>query len=242
MIQEDHAVARADALSREALETELVLASRMRSLAHVHGVLAHDLKAPLNAMQLALDLLADSLANPDPSDGPAAVERRQRYIGILREEITRLDRALRALLEQKEPIASASEAFDLREVIQEIARLLLPPARRARVEMQLDLPGVAMMVTGYRDRLKQALLGLALRGIDAMPGGGQLRIVSAAQGESVVVTVEDAGAVLQPGRLPDEACIGLYLARLVAESHGGELVSEGRPGEGARFRLSLPRG
>ena len=49
------------------LETDLVLASQMRSLAHVYRVLAHDLRAPLNSMQLAVDLLDDAGADPDPS-------------------------------------------------------------------------------------------------------------------------------------------------------------------------------
>jgi signal transduction histidine kinase len=236
MIQEDHAIDRLDALSREALETELVLASQMRSLAHVYGVLAHDLKAPLNAMQLALDLLADSLADPGPPAEAAAGERRQRYLAILREELARLDRVLRAMLEQKEPIASAAASFDLREVIQEVARLLLRPARRQRVEVRLDLPA-AMTMTGYRERLKQALLDLALSGLEAMPEGGRLGIAAAAQGDSLVVTVEDTGA---GGR--SASGIGLYMARLVVESHGGEMVDEAQPGRGARFRVLLPRG
>jgi two-component system sensor histidine kinase HydH len=253
MIQEDHAIARLDALSREALETELVLASQMRSLAHVYGVLAHDLKAPLNAMQLALDLLADSLANPEPAEAPAAGERRERYLAILREELARLDRTLRAMLEQKEPIASVAGTFDLREVIPEIARLLLPPARRQRVEVQLDLPDDAVAVAGYRDRIKQALLNLALRGLEAMPDGGRLRMAAGVQGDMARVTVEDTGPGL-PAALLDKlypvhftghqsaSGIGLYMTRLVVESHGGELVEDSRPGEGARFRLSLPRG
>jgi signal transduction histidine kinase len=251
MIHEDHAIARLDALSREALETELVLASQMRSLAHVHGVLAHDLKAPLNAMQLALDLLADSLAESDPSGGPAAGERRRKYVAILREELARLDRLLRTMLEQKDPIAAVPEAFDLSDIIQEIARLLLPLARRQRVEVRLDLPDGHVTVAGYRDRLKQALLDLALRGLDAMPDGGRLTIAATARGNAAIVTVEDTG----PGDLPDElrhaqpapgektaSGIGLYMARLVVESHGGEILSEHRRGEGARFRVSLPRG
>jgi two-component system, NtrC family, sensor histidine kinase HydH len=239
-------------LSREVLETELVLASQMRSLAHVYGVLAHDLKAPLNAMQLALDLLGDSLANPEPPEGAAAGERRQRYLAILREELARLDRTLRAMLEQKEPVASVPGTCDLREIIQEISRVLLPLARRQRVEVRLDLPEGAVTATGYRDRLKQALLNLALRGLEAMPDGGRLGMSAAMQGDTVVVTVEDTGPGLPPALLDETfkarytsgksaSSIGLYTARLVVESHGGEIADEGRPGEGTRFRVSLPR-
>src|SRR6187402_1230454 len=97
------------------LETELVLASQMRSLAHVHRVLAHDLKAPLNSMQLSLELLADSIASDDAAVAPAAKDRRQRHVSILREELARLDRLLRDTLEPREPSVPAPATFDLRD-------------------------------------------------------------------------------------------------------------------------------
>jgi len=234
------------------LETDLVLASQMRSLAHVYRVLAHDLRAPLNSMQLAVDLLDDAGADPDQSRAsPALQERRRRHLAILREELGRLDRIVRTMLEQKEALGSASSAFDFRGVIQEIGRLLLPQARRQRVEMKLELPRDPVTVTGYRDRLKQALLNLAIRALEAMPEGGRLTMSAGIHGATAVVTVEDSGPGV-PAALLDEiyqihyttrksaSGIGLYMARLVVESHGGEIVEEGRPGEGARFRLTLP--
>jgi signal transduction histidine kinase len=232
------------------LETDLVLASQMRSLAHVYRVLAHDLKGPLNAMQLTLELLADSDAR-EPSPAAAGTrERRQRYLTILRDELGRLDRTLVAMLEQKEPLGSVSAPFDLREVIQEVRRVLLPQARRQRVELKTELPETALAVSGYRDRVKQALLNLALRGIEGMPDGGRLLISASADDATAVVTVQDSGPGLPAGLLDEiyqihyttrksASGIGLYMARLVAESHGGDLVEEGGP-EGSRFKLTLP--
>ena len=108
------------------LETDLVLASQMRSLAHVYRVLAHDLRSPLNSMQLAVDLLAEAFDDADPFRASSgSQERRRRHLAILREELARLDRIVRTMLEQRESLGSASGAFDLGEVIQEIGRLLL---------------------------------------------------------------------------------------------------------------------
>jgi signal transduction histidine kinase len=117
--------------------------------------------------------------------------------------------------------------------------------------MMLQLPPGPVTVAGYRDRLKQALLNLALRGLEAMPDGGHLAIGVATRGRSAVVTVQDSGPGLPAGLLDEifqihyttrksPSGIGLYMARLVVESHGGELTEEGEPGEGARFRLALP--
>lgn len=235
------------------LETDLVLASQMRSLAHVYRVLAHDLKAPLNSMQLTLELLADSIEHEPAPAAPASRERHHRHVAILREEIGRLDRILRTMLEQKEPLGSVAGPFDLGDIIQDIGRLLLPQARRQRVEMKLQLAPGGVTVSGYRDRLKQALLNLALRGLEAMPDGGRLTIGAAADGGTATVTVQDSGPGLPAGLLDEiyqlhyttrksASGIGLYMARLVVESHGGDIVDEVVPGGGTRFRLTLPVG
>jgi signal transduction histidine kinase len=80
-------------------------ASEMHPLVHVHRTLAHDLRGPLNSMRLALDLLADTIASPAAGD---AGRRPERYLAILQEEITRLDRILRALEQKGPPDATPS--------------------------------------------------------------------------------------------------------------------------------------
>ena len=95
------------------------------------------------------------------------------------------------------------------------------------------------------------LLNLALRGLEAMPDGGRLRIGAVVRGGRVVITVEDTGPGLPPALLDElyqvhftggksASGIGLYMARLVVESHGGEIVDEGGPGEGHQDLSRLP--
>jgi signal transduction histidine kinase len=233
------------------LETDLVLASQMRSLVHVYRVMAHDLKAPLNSIQLTLELLADSLSDEDPFTAPSGPrERRQRHVSILREELSRLNRALQSMLDPGDPLGTVLQAFDLREVAREIARLLTPQARRQRVEFELQLPDGEVKVTGYRDRLKQALINLALNGLDAMAGGGRLTM-GVARAETARIWVQDSGNGVPEGlveevyqshftREKSRAGVRLYVARLVIESHGGEMTVGSEPGRGTRFDLSLP--
>jgi two-component system NtrC family sensor kinase len=221
------------------LETELVLASQMRSLGHVHRVLAHDLKAPLNSMQLSLELLADSIASDDAAAAPAAKDRRQRHVSILREELARLDRLLRDTLEPREPSAPAPATFDLRDVMREIRRLLLPLARRHRVDLDIQVPDAALAVAGHGQRIRQALFNLAMRGVAALADGGRLTVELKPQGQLAVVTLQLDGA-----RVADSPTgaggLDLYVTRLVVESHGGKMVEELAPGAGTRFRLTLP--
>jgi signal transduction histidine kinase len=237
-----------DRRAADVLEMDLLLASQMRSVPHLYRVLAHDLKAPLNAMQLTLELLGD------PQLGPADTARepkRQRYLSVLREETRRLDRILQTMLGENEPIGSASRTFDFRDVVREIAGLLTPQARRQRVAMELELPEAPVEATGMRDRLKQAFLNIAINALEAMPAGGRLVLRVAMEGESVVLQCRDTGPGIAPEQLAEVyqlyyttkksgSGIGLYVARLVAESHGGEIRVESRPGQGATVTLSVP--
>jgi signal transduction histidine kinase len=170
---------------------------------------------------------------------------------VLREELERLDRSLVGLLAETTPAGSGREEFDVRATIQEIERLLLPQARLQHVALEAQLPGMAVRIAGQRDRLKQAILNIAINALDAMSEGGALEMILEALPEGAQVRISDTG----PG-IPEEAQgrifdmhyttkttgtgIGLYLARAIVEAHGGEISVENRPGRGSEFRLRLP--
>jgi signal transduction histidine kinase len=232
----------------DVLETDLLLASQMRSQTHLYGALAHDLRAPLNAMQITLELLADTLisggAGADTSD-------QQRYVAVLKEEVARLNRTLCTMLDHSIPLSAASQKFDLRAIVEEVAALLGTQAKRHRVDLQLRLPDREVKVIGHRDRLKQALINVAINGLEAMPGGGRLRIDMVVPDSTVNIIVRDDGPGIA-NELLDEiyqiyfttkksgSGMGLYVARLVLESHGGDIQVVNQPGSGACFTLTLP--
>ena len=238
-----------DSEAGEPLEIELLLASRMRSLVHVHRVLAHDLKAPLNAMQLTLELLGDATGYAGMPDGES---RRRRHLEVLREELVRLNRILETMLGHNEPLEWTPQIFDVREVIREVLVLLAPQARTQRVDFAIALPEAALWMSGYRDRVKQALLNIAINRLESMPDGGRLQIVLYGNETSAMMNIMDNGAPI-PDAVIDEiggmwvatkgstGGTGLYVARLVVEGHGGDMSIESSRARGTRFtvRLSL---
>jgi signal transduction histidine kinase len=239
----------------DVLETDLLLASQMRSLVHVYRLLAHDLKAPLNAMQLTAELLDDAPESGGAhSGGPGEArrsERRRHHVAVLKEELARLNRILQTMLDQKQPLTSVTRAFDLREIIRQIATLLTAQASRQSVELKIQLPDTATMMMGYHDRLKQALLNIAINGLEAMPHGGCLGIRLEVRDAAAAITIQDTGSGI-PDELLDEiyqiyfttkksgSGIGLYVARLVVESHGGEILVKSEQGSGTCFDILLP--
>jgi len=234
------------------LENDLLLASQMRAQNYLYGALIHDLRAPLNAMQLTVELLGGG-------EGGKAVARHgeelspERYLKVLREELARLNRTLRTVLDYGAPIDPEFKEFDLLAVVREIVSLLAPQATRLQAEIRLSLPSESViLVSGQRDRIKQALLNVAINGLEALPKSGGKLSIEVERGEGVVeVVVSDSGAGV-PDDLLDTiyqvyfttkkagSGLGLYVARLVLESHGGDIRVENIPGNGARFYLSLP--
>src|SRR5262249_2301368 len=92
----------------EALENELGLAIQMRGLVRFHMAFVHDLRAPLNAMVMNLELLKQTLRNGSDSDEPTR-ERQLRYMGVLKDEISRVDRQLSTLLTHSAPAGDTRE-------------------------------------------------------------------------------------------------------------------------------------
>jgi signal transduction histidine kinase len=235
-------------MALDALETDLLLASQLRALSRVYRAVTHDLKAPLNAMVLNLDRLQSALGR---GEGAAEAEKTQGYLDVLREELERLDRSLLALLADTTPAGSGREEFDVRATLQEIERLLLPQARLQHVALEAQLPGAAVRIAGQRDRLKQAILNVAINALESMSDGGALELILEALPDEAEVRIIDTGpgipAEVQP-RIFDihyttkttGTGIGLYLARCIVEAHGGEISVENRPGRGSEFRLRLP--
>jgi len=237
-----------DRVMLDALETDLLLASQLRALTRVYSAVTHDLKAPLNAMVLNLDLLQSALRR---GEGALEAEQSEEYLGVLREELERLDRSLLVLLAETTPAGRGREEFDARAVVEEIERLLLPQARLQHVALEARLPGTALRIAGQRDRLKQAILNVAINALEAMSDGGALELRLEALPEHAEVLIIDNGPGI-PENLRQRIFdmhfttktsgtgIGLYVARSIVEAHGGEISVGSAPGRGSEFRLRVP--
>jgi len=211
--------------------------------------LAHEIRNPLNAMNMNLQMLEEELtARPDSAD-PEHAE----LLESTKSEIKRLERLVNNFLAYARPARPRFESSDLNSVVREVMRLLGADFRQAGVELRADFEPLLPHVDTDVTQFKQALINLLVNARQVLPSGGTVTVRTRAgsHGE-VVVEVEDDG----PG-IPAEARerifevfyssrgggtgLGLPIARQIVERHGGTIALAGAEGQGTIFRIRLPR-
>ena len=230
------------------LESQLNYSEQMADFARITSGIAHEVKNPLNAMVIHLELLRAKLERISP-----LAEEARPQLDILTSEIKRLDRVVQTFLNFTRPPSVQLRPLNLNRLIEETLQLAAPEAEAhgAAIERAFDskLPDIA----GDGDLLKQALLNIIINGIQAMPRGGRLRVTTALEDErTVLVSIRDHGA-----GIPDEARprifhlyfttkpdgngIGLAQAFRAVQLHNGQITFDSTPGQGTTFHLRFQK-
>jgi two-component system sensor histidine kinase HydH len=236
-----------DSFRVELLEQTLLEAARLRALTRLSLGIAHDLRAPMNAIALNLVNLKDGLAD----SGWSEADEHRKIIEMLEGELRRLQRSVETLLMQTSPVRMEAEVFSVGEVIDEIKGLMQAQARQKHLVLEVVANAGQIAVRAHRDWIKQAIINLVVNALDATPRGGTVVIEATANDDSAVVTVRDTG----PGiprhiaeRLFDRAAttkprgvgIGLAVARAAVEAAGGRLDLLRSNDRGACFEIRIP--
>jgi two-component system sensor histidine kinase MtrB len=235
------------------------LQSQIRKLVELSRVqrtfvsdVSHELRTPLTTVRMAGDVLHDARASFDPVTARAAE--------LLQTELDRFENLLGDLLEISRFDAGAAvldlEDTNLCDVAHRVVAATAPMALQRGVTVRIVDDGVFMAQADAR-RVERIVRNLVTNAIDhADAGGVTLRLASA--GGATALTVRDHGIGLQPGqsamvfnrfwrgdparaRTTGGTGLGLAIALEDARLHGGWLQAWGTPGEGAQFRLTLPR-
>lgn len=235
-----------------ALQNDLLEATRVRGLSRLYVGAAHDLRARLNAMVINLEMLKRALPENASTDSDTR-ERRERYAKVLSEEIAKLNRFLDSLLDLMSPHVEHNHEFDLCELVKSLETFISPQAKKQAVLLDFQLPSDSVLVYGYRSLLRQAIFNVIVNALDAMPKEGVLeaRIRVDPHEGFAELTFCDTGPGI-PSSIAERIFdmhfttkntgtgIGLYVARVVLEKHGGRIQMESDPGDGACFKLLLP--
>ena len=229
-----------------ALEKNLREASRLAGIVQLTGSFAHEVRNPLGAIGVNLEILHRRLARGADSDPDA-----EKTLRVLREEIKRLNEILEEWLALTAPEERAAGDADVAGVAESVARLLKVEARHQHVDLFVERdpdPGRASISTA---RLRQVLLNLALNGLQATSPGGRIVLRAKGLGDRVVLEVEDSGSGI-PEEVRDRifdfhfttreegSGLGLAICRRMVEEAGGTITFLSRVGTGTVFTVTLP--
>jgi signal transduction histidine kinase len=201
---------------------------KLAALGRLSAGVAHEVKNPLNAMMIHLELLrqqfvgrapgrqvsaarapagallaasAPSTATAVPAAGVIETEQALEHVDVIANEIRRLDEVVQGFLKFSRPEDLKLQPVSLAALLGEIAAIVRPEAERARVELVVT-PGDVPDVNGDPAMLRQAFLNLALNACQAMPDGGTLRIhCESLRGRLVATSFTDSGVGIKPEHL-----------------------------------------
>ncbi|HEY7334789.1 MAG TPA: ATP-binding protein [Bryobacteraceae bacterium] len=227
----------------ERMASQLDVASRLAAISKLTSGVAHEIKNPLNAIALRLDLLRTKLGGPE--------EEVVKEIDVLSKEVLRLDRVVKTFLDFSRPVEVHFQETDLSALVKEIVDLMAPQARVARIAMRLETPPQPACFRADTDMLKQAILNLISNAMEAMKNGGDLRVSVDVPEGSVSLEIADSGPGI-PADLRDKVFqlyfttktrgsgIGLALTYRAVQLHNGTIGFTSEEGRGTTFRLQFP--
>jgi signal transduction histidine kinase len=206
---------------------------------------AHEVKNPINAIVLHLQLLRNKMQQLDPDTG--------RHVDIIDNEIHRLDRVVQILVDFTRPRELHIEDADLKLVLDEVVLLASPDAAQHGVRIVRQLPTEAIPVKVDVDLIKQAMLNVVINGVQAMPEGGTLTIAANRDEDTIVTEIRDEGMGI-PSAVQEKVFelyfttkkagsgIGLAQTYQIMQWHYGSVDFESQEGKGTAFHLRLPLG
>jgi signal transduction histidine kinase len=232
-----------DLESVEQIESELELSRRMAAIGRLTAGVGHEVKNPINAIVVHLELLKNKL-NGDHA--PAT-----RHLEVIDAEIHRLDRVVQTLVDFSRPVELQLQEQDLRKVIGDVLALADEELSTRNVKLEGELPSHPLIVNVDGDLLKQAAINVIQNGAQAMPNGGVLRVTLEEDRKMAVLRIADEGTGIPPEireKIFDlyfttksgGSGIGLAMTYRILQLHHGSVDVQSTVGRGTEFSLRIP--
>jgi len=233
-----------DAESVQKIEDEIELSRRLAAIGRLTSGVAHEVKNPINAIVLHLEVLNEKLPDMNPDA--------KRHVDVISSEIRRLDRVVQTLVDFSRPVELRLAETDLRHTLEDVALLAIPQANELGIKLVREIAPEPLPVRIDGDLIKQAVLNVVLNGIQSMNGKtGTLTLRASRENGIVTVDVQDQGGGIPPA-VRDKifnlyfttkkggSGIGLAMTYRVMQLHNGSVEFDSRDGEGTTFHLRLP--
>lgn len=232
-----------DLESAEEIESDLELSRRMAAIGRLTSGVGHEVKNPINAIVVHLELLKNKLGD---ASAPAI-----RHLEVIDAEIHRLDRVVQMLVDFSRPVELRLREQDLRSVIGDVLALAAEELSTRNVSLVSHMPSKPVVVNCDADLFKQAVLNVIQNGAQAMPEGGVLGVRLEEDRKLAVLRISDEGTGIPEdirGKIFDlyfttksgGSGIGLAMTYRILQLHHGSVDVQSKIGRGSEFQLRIP--
>ncbi|WP_026043577.1 two-component system sensor histidine kinase NtrB [Treponema primitia] len=254
-----------DITERRIKEAQLRRAENLASLTTLAAGVAHEIKNPLGSLSIHIQLIQKAMEankeiyyNAHPSgidalgqDPRSYFSSLDKYIGVVNEEIDRLNRIVVDFLFAVRPMNMDFREGDLNVLIEELAEFVRYELEESDIKCILELDKNLPRI-GFDERyMKQALLNLIKNAQAAMDGGGKLTLKTEFLDGEIQILVSDTGIGIPDGNISKifepyfttketGSGLGLTLVFKIVREHRGEISVKSKEGEGTSFKITLP--
>lgn len=233
--------------AKRELEEKLNQAERAAVIGRLTQSIAHEIRNPLNLINLSIDHVRTKFAPQDEKTR----EQFTQLLSSIKDEIARLNRMVSDLLSYGRPSQLSIQVVDLRKLIEETISLIEQRAREQGVEVSFEDAAQSAEVMGDRERLKSCLSNLAINALEAMPSGGRIQMRLGESNGFVEISISDTGIGIEPeaiGKIFEPYFstkqtgfgLGLAITKKIIQEHRGSIDVQSQVGVGTTFRLRLP--
>jgi two-component system, sporulation sensor kinase E len=238
-----------EAPKAEQMTPDDLLSQRLNVLGRLAGPLSHEIRNPLNAIFLHLDIAEEELRQPTPGDRGQI----ELSLAVVKEEVVRLHNLMEDYLSLARLSHLQCSPDNLRLLLEAVMRELQGQLEAHEISLHTEgLEGLGEIAL-HKPTLQRALLNMVRQVIETMPPGENLTLRGWRTSSHVHLTVHHSGKALQTNALPqplrlsrtaavEPSHLRLYVAQEIITAHGGAFEASSAPGEGMTFTVTLPTG
>jgi signal transduction histidine kinase len=253
-----------DITDRREREAVMRRVQSLASLTTLAAGVAHEIKNPLGSISIHIQLIKKALArglklcleahrnDPECPDPRLSYDSLEKYLGVVTDEIDRLNRIVVDFLHTVRPMSLEPRLGSINTLLSEMLEFFRFELNEAGITIKTSFSDAVPPIFFDEHAIKQAFLNLLKNAKEAMAEtGGTLKVTTAGGGGAVKITVEDSGCGIAKDKLdkifepywttkPNGSGLGLLMSFKIIREHDGAITVRSREGAGARFIITLP--
>ncbi|MFN0107946.1 MAG: ATP-binding protein [Blastocatellia bacterium] len=230
------------------LEEELQRSERSAVIGRLASGIAHEIRNPLNFINLSIDHLREAFAPANPAQSG----QYKHILTTIKDELARLNQLVTDFLSYGRPAKLKLRELSARTLVEEVRDLVKTKADEQGVKISIESSSDDTTLMADAEQLKTCFSNLMINAVQAMPGGGELDINLMPNEQQLEVEFTDTGIGILPESLEQifepyystketGIGLGLPLTKKIIEEHGGQIEVESEVGIGTSFIVTLPR-